>query len=124
MGIPWINKLVSVITSALQTPRIKVIGVCFGHQIIGRALNAPVHLNDMGWEMAVLPVELYPAGKALLGKDQLVWTPLCRSIIYVLICTCIEPPIFTPRYRRLVSAGCRESWLNASLCRAGHVPAR
>lgn len=73
LDVPWINKLVSVISSALQTPHIKVIGVCFGHQIIGRALKAPVQLNDMGWETAVLPVELAPAGKALLGKDRLVW---------------------------------------------------
>lgn len=72
----------SVISSALQTPHIKVIGVCFGHQIIGRALNAPVQLNDMGWEMAVLPVELAPAGKALLGKDQLVGIHSCQGVIY------------------------------------------
>ncbi|GAM37818.1 hypothetical protein TCE0_033r08057 [Talaromyces pinophilus] len=54
LDVPWINKLVSVISCALQTPHIKVIG-----------------LNDKGWETAVLPVELAPAGKALLGKDQL-----------------------------------------------------
>lgn len=108
MDVPWINKLVSVITSALQTPHIKVIGVCFGHQIIGRALNVPVQLNDMGWETAVLAVELTPAGKALLGKDQLVRIhshpkPYLYANFYG---TCIEPPILTPRYRCFVSTGC------------------
>jgi len=72
MDIPWINKLVSVTTAALQTPHIKIIGICFGHQIIGRALNAPVKVNNMGWEMAVLPIDLTPLGKTLFEKDKLV----------------------------------------------------
>lgn len=70
--VPWINRLVQYTAAALRTPHVKVIGVCFGHQIIGRALNVPVKLNNMGWEMAVLPIALTPVGESLFLKDKLV----------------------------------------------------
>ena len=72
MEIPWINKLVSFTATVLQAPHIKIIGVCFGHQIIGRVLGVEVGLNKMGWETAVLPINLTPSGKALFRKDKLV----------------------------------------------------
>ena len=59
---------------ALAHPDVKVIGVCYGHQIIGRALGAKVMKHDEGaWETSVCEVEQTSKGKELFGgKDRLV----------------------------------------------------
>ena len=49
-----------------------MIGVCFGHQIIGRALDVKVDRSDKGWEVAVVEVELTAKGKELFGLETLV----------------------------------------------------
>ena len=50
--------------------KVKVIGVCFGHQIVGRALGAKVDRSDGGWEVSVVPIELSAEGKRLFGVDR------------------------------------------------------
>ena len=69
---PWINTLVKYTAKALATKRIKVIGVCFGHQIVGRALGAKVGRNDGGWEAAVTDLKLSEKGKEIFKQDRLV----------------------------------------------------
>ncbi len=69
---PWINKLVDYVAKILSKTRVRVIGVCFGHQIVGRALKAGVGRNPKGWEAAVNTFDLSPRGKELFGVDQLV----------------------------------------------------
>lgn len=56
----------------LAQVRVRLIGVCFGHQIIGRALDVKVDRSDKGWEIAVVPVELTEKGKELFGIPHLV----------------------------------------------------
>lgn len=56
----------------LAQDRVRVIGVCFGHQILGRALGAKVGRSDNGWEISVLPVELTAKGKEVFQQDSLV----------------------------------------------------
>ena len=56
----------------LAQDRVRLVGVCFGHQIIGRALDVGVGRNDKGWEVAVVPVELTDKGKEILGLEKLV----------------------------------------------------
>lgn len=68
----WILKLTEFTRQALATNRIKVIGVCFGHQIVGRALNAKLGRSDKGWEIAVTDVELTPKGKEIFGLEKMV----------------------------------------------------
>ena len=71
-NIPWIHSLVAYTSNALKDPRIKIIGVCFGHQIIGRALGVKVRVNNLGWELGIVSIDLSPTGKALFDKDTLV----------------------------------------------------
>lgn len=53
--------------------RVRVIGVCFGHQIVARALGAKVGRNRRGWEASVTSVHLSSKGKELFGgKDVMV----------------------------------------------------
>lgn len=50
----------------------RVVGICFGHQIIGRALGARVGRSPEGWEIAVDEINLTETGKELFGKEVLV----------------------------------------------------
>lgn len=53
-----------------EQTRVRVIGVCFGHQVIGRALGVEVKRNEKGWEAGILPVPLLPRGKYICSTIQ------------------------------------------------------
>ncbi|KAF7591083.1 hypothetical protein BBP40_001982 [Aspergillus hancockii] len=55
-----------------------IVGICFGHQIVARALGARVGRNDAGWEISVEPFTLSDAGKQLFSQDTLMH----RDIVY------------------------------------------
>jgi GMP synthase-like glutamine amidotransferase len=69
---PWILKLVEFTEKLLKQDRVRAIGVCFGHQILGRALGVKVGRSDDGWEISALPVELSAKGKEIFQQDTLV----------------------------------------------------
>ncbi|KAI4172903.1 MAG: hypothetical protein LQ343_003311 [Gyalolechia ehrenbergii] len=73
-SIPWTNQLVDFVKSILAQNRVKLVGVCFGHQIIGRAMGAKVGRNEaQGWEVSVTDVDLTEQGKKVFeGKDTLM----------------------------------------------------
>lgn len=60
----------------------RVIGVCYGHQIVGRALGAKVARSDGGaWEVSVCQVNLTEKGKELFGgKNAIVGKTSLRHI--------------------------------------------
>jgi GMP synthase-like glutamine amidotransferase len=70
----WIKDLVEYTRKAIEGGRVRVLGICFGHQIVGRAMGAKVAKNPKGWEVAVTKFELTPKGKEVLGlgadRDQ------------------------------------------------------
>lgn len=49
-----------------------ILGICFGHQIIARALGASIGRGSKGWEIAVEPIALSEPGWSLFGKETLV----------------------------------------------------
>jgi GMP synthase-like glutamine amidotransferase len=57
----WILKLVDFTKRAIES-NVKVVGICFGHQIVGRALGAPVGRNSKGWEASITPMKLTQIG--------------------------------------------------------------
>ncbi|KAG6017462.1 hypothetical protein E4U43_001147 [Claviceps pusilla] len=87
---PWILKLLDFTTRALQSGRVKVVGICFGHQIIGRALGAGVGQSDKGWEVAVTEVDLTDVGRQIFGLDKLRIHQMHRDIVHS------SPPNATP----------------------------
>jgi hypothetical protein len=73
----WTNTLVSFVKTVLAQDRVRIIGVCYGHQIVGRAMGVKVGRNDDGWEAAVTEVDLTERGREVLGLKA---GPLVRSI--------------------------------------------
>ncbi|KAL6300352.1 class I glutamine amidotransferase-like protein [Sparassis latifolia] len=71
-NLDWINKLVSFVASVAQEkPQVKLIGICFGHQIIARALGGECVPNSGNWEVGVTEVSLSDIGKQLFGVPTL-----------------------------------------------------
>ena len=69
----WILKLVDFTKKILfEQTRVRLVGVCFGHQIIGRALGQKVGRSEGGWEISVTPMQLTAKGKELFGLEEVV----------------------------------------------------
>ncbi|KAF2264425.1 class I glutamine amidotransferase-like protein [Lojkania enalia] len=49
----WISKLVDFVKAMLQDQsRVRIMAVCFGYQIVGRAYGVMPERNDSGWEVS------------------------------------------------------------------------
>lgn len=53
----WIVRLNEFLADKLLG-KVPVVGICFGHQIVGRALGAQVDRNPQGWELGIETVDL------------------------------------------------------------------
>jgi len=70
--VEWINELVSWVAEiATSRPHIKIIGICFGHQIIARALGGECVSNGGKWEVAITEVVLTDLGQRIFGEPSL-----------------------------------------------------
>lgn len=69
---PWTKKLVEFTKIVLDDTNIPVAGICYGHQIIARAMGASVARSKDGWEIAVSNVKLTEAGIKIFKKPFLV----------------------------------------------------
>jgi hypothetical protein len=61
-------------------PQVRLIGICFGHQIIASALGGECVPNDGTWEIGVTDVILSPTGKGIFGGDKIVSQELILSV--------------------------------------------
>jgi GMP synthase (glutamine-hydrolysing) len=56
---PWILRTEEYLAQAVQQPqRVPVLGICFGHQLLGQALGGLVEKNPRGREMGTVPFEI------------------------------------------------------------------
>lgn len=80
--LPWINKLVDYVAKFPrdnQAP--KIVGICFGHQIIGRAFKANVGKNTRGWELGWTLTEFTEEGKRFWQEDSMRIQELHQDIV-------------------------------------------
>lgn len=60
----WIINLSDYIYKAYTTSTTRLVGICFGHQIIARALGGVVEQNPKGWEVSVTALSMDSEGIA------------------------------------------------------------
>ncbi|KAI0592730.1 class I glutamine amidotransferase-like protein [Biscogniauxia sp. FL1348] len=77
----WILRLVAYTRECLDAG-VPVVGICFGHQIVARALGAKVGRNERGWELSVIPCELTETGKKLFKLEKLLIQQMHQDIVY------------------------------------------
>ncbi|XXH03850.1 hypothetical protein Hte_010256 [Hypoxylon texense] len=76
----WITRLVQYTKRVLEDGRIRVVGICFGHQIVGLALGAQIK-HDAGWELGVVEHELTDEGKKVFGTEKMSIQQMHRDSI-------------------------------------------
>ena len=64
--------MVDFVRAAHETSQIPIVGICFGHQIIARALNAKVARSPGGWEVSVSNIDLTEKGREIFGSSSIV----------------------------------------------------
>ena len=53
-----------------EFPGKKIIGICFGHQVVAQALGGKVELNQKGWELGVRSITISECAKEIFNlKD-------------------------------------------------------
>ncbi|EKM77659.1 hypothetical protein AGABI1DRAFT_86579 [Agaricus bisporus var. burnettii JB137-S8] len=67
----WITRLIEFVQHLTRDyPKVKLFGVCFGHQIIARAIGGICARNN-AWEVGPTTVKLTDIGRAVFDVDEL-----------------------------------------------------
>ena len=51
--LPWLPLLENFIREVANNPKIRLVGICFGHQIIAQALGGKVEKSKAGWGLGI-----------------------------------------------------------------------
>ncbi|KAI5861955.1 class I glutamine amidotransferase-like protein [Durotheca rogersii] len=78
----WILRLVEYTKKCLDGGRVRVVGICFGHQIVGRALGCHVGQSRNGWELSVTEHKLTDEGKKLFGLEKMAIHQMHRDAVF------------------------------------------
>ena len=65
--LAWIPRLSQWVLDAIEEG-VPLVGVCFGHQLIARALGARVEKSDRGWNVGAIDYEIHGASP---GTDRI-----------------------------------------------------
>ncbi|RAH82846.1 Aldedh-domain-containing protein [Aspergillus japonicus CBS 114.51] len=87
---PWILTLLRFVQDCYTVHHKPMIGICFGHQIIARALGARVGPSVSGWEVAVEPFYLTSAGRQLFGKNEISLQMMHRDVVFEVPPGCVN----------------------------------
>ncbi|EGN94380.1 hypothetical protein SERLA73DRAFT_188231 [Serpula lacrymans var. lacrymans S7.3] len=71
-NLEWINKLIAYVKRLVEEkPEVKIFGICFGHQIVARAVGGECVPTDGLWEIGVTEMQLTDVGKKVFGVDSI-----------------------------------------------------
>lgn len=73
----WICRLLSLLNT-LHSMKKKVLGICFGHQILGRSLGGKIGRAESGWDIGLRTVHMSPSSSKLFSNLKI---PNMLSII-------------------------------------------
>ncbi|GLU08064.1 hypothetical protein SLE2022_249930 [Rubroshorea leprosula] len=63
----WICRLVALLKK-IDSMKKKVLGICFGHQVLGRALGGKIGRNAAGWDIGATDIQLSPSSAKLFSS--------------------------------------------------------
>ncbi|KAL7409181.1 class I glutamine amidotransferase-like protein [Mrakia frigida] len=67
---PWVFALGEfILRVSKEFPKIKIVGICFGMQLIGKVFGGDAGKNPAGLECGTVTMDLTELGKELLGSD-------------------------------------------------------
>lgn len=69
--LPW-KEPVSQALRALVSAEVPVLGICFGHQLLGHALGGRVSLNPRGREMGTVPLSILEDDEVLGARGRII----------------------------------------------------
>ncbi|KXN83788.1 Putative glutamine amidotransferase-like protein C13C5.04 [Leucoagaricus sp. SymC.cos] len=79
-SIEWVRTLLSFLKGVIHDhPRVKLVGICFGHQIVCRALGGACAPNGGRWEIGPTCVHLTDMGHHVFGVDHLCLQEMHRD---------------------------------------------
>ncbi|KAJ4179593.1 hypothetical protein NW755_012318 [Fusarium falciforme] len=70
---PWVPSLIRFIQQAYLMGK-PLVGICYGHQMIARALGGKIARSPGGWELGVTDMDVNSTGRRVFGADKLVST--------------------------------------------------
>jgi GMP synthase-like glutamine amidotransferase len=70
-NLPWSARLAELVARVYHHhPAVRILGVCFGHQLVCRALGGQVETNPKGWEIGWTEITLSSNAKRFLRTQR------------------------------------------------------
>ncbi|CBQ73116.1 conserved hypothetical protein [Sporisorium reilianum SRZ2] len=71
LDLEWTSKLAAFLRATAENhPLVRLVGICYGHQILARAFDGVVATNPEGWELGTTSCTLTDTGRELLDYDS------------------------------------------------------
>ncbi|KAJ5921459.1 hypothetical protein N7466_009785 [Penicillium verhagenii] len=70
--LPWIRKLLEFTSSVVSHARIMLVGICFGHQLVAKAIGGEVRQREGGFKLGLVPTQLSEFGKQLFEQSDYI----------------------------------------------------
>lgn len=82
--LPWMLRLESFLKDALALHR-PVVGICFGHQILAKAMGGIVQKSEKGWGLGLHEYQLHDSGETIClpayHQDQVITPPPAAKVL-------------------------------------------
>ncbi|WP_108651009.1 glutamine amidotransferase-related protein [Dongshaea marina] len=76
--IPWISALSRFVEEAINAGH-KMVGVCFGHQLLAQALGGRVAPSECGWQLGVQHYQLLASRPWMSGDVETLTLPVAHQ---------------------------------------------